>query len=303
MDEHVIDEAVLTRRNGGFLGGFFSSAGFKLFFGAAVVVALVILAASVGARADDEGGVSAAAKARLTQAGLEAPREFIHGAKSDAWRKTTSRVLDKIVREGFEDLQAAGDVELARQLEAEWNGHYVGELKAMALGLPQTISKDLGDHPPLSMWLENYYQMLAARTRGLIRQIRLIDDIRKMNFALAVVFHPRGDWQLQYAGKEWIEYRRHFIPMANIVTYWGSYLGCRYITVKYPDLKQMKRYCGKIATKLEWAMGQYIAPRLSDAVFKRAKLHHGKSAESYDDFDSFVNLLEDSAQSVQAELN
>lgn len=302
MDEHVIDEAVLARRSGGFLGGFFGSAAFKLFFGAAIVVSLVVLAASVGARADDSD-VSAEAKSQLTQASLEAPRELIRGANSEAWRKTTSRILDHVVREGFEDIKAAGDIDLARQLETEWNSQYSDELKSMALGLPVAVSKDLGDHPPLSMWLENYYQMLSARTRGVIRQIRLIDDIHKMNFALAVVFHPRGQWQLQYAGKEWIEYRRHFIPMANIVTYWGSYLGCRYITVKYPDLKQMKRYCGKIATKLEWAMGQYIAPKLSDAVFKRANLRHAKAVESLNDIDSLEQILSESAQSVQAELN
>lgn len=299
MDEQIIEEVVLTRRQGSLFGSIFNSPAFRLFFGAAVVITLVILAASVGARADEH---DAAAKLRLTQAGLESPREFIRGAKSDAWRKTSSQILDKLVREGFEDLEAAGDTALAEQLAHEWNANYVGQLEAIALGLPLDTSKNLGDHPPLSMWVENYYKLLAARTRGMIRQVRIIEDLHKMNFALAVVFHPKGSWQAEYVGKEWIEYRRHFIPMANIITYWGSYFGCRYVTVKVPELKQMKRYCKKIAGKLEWAMGQYVAPKLSDAVFKRAN-RRAKDVEEFENTDALESYLFDAADSVQAELN
>ena len=54
---------------------------------------------------------------------------------------------------------------------------------------------DLGDHPPAILWLAQFHDLLMEYTGGLARQIRLINDINTLNYALPVVFAPNGSWQ------------------------------------------------------------------------------------------------------------
>jgi hypothetical protein len=171
--------------------------------------------------------------------------------------------LNVMVAEGVQELRDSGETKLADKYEGEWNKQFSSYLLVTArLGI-----LDLGDHDPLSAWLSNYYKVLFTKTNGAIRSIRLIEDINTMNYALAVVFSPNGKWRAQassYNDEDRIEYRKHFIPFANIATYWVSLEVCKHYASDYGQL------CDDAADELEHLMGRYVAPPVSDWVFGMA---------------------------------
>jgi hypothetical protein len=92
-----------------------------------------------------------------------------------------------------------------------------------------------------------------------------------MNYALSVVFKPNGIWR-NHTDYDRIEYRKHFIPFADTATYWISLEVCKHYAMQY------KKFCDRGAGILEHVMGRYVAPRISDAVFKLAT-HHQSGGE------------------------
>jgi hypothetical protein len=167
-------------------------------------------------------------------------------------------VLSILVPEGIQELRNAGDNAAADQFEQEWN-------TVILPSLNRTMNPmELGDHDPLSPWLAKFYQTLMTDTHGLIKSIRSISDINTANYALGVVLFPNGKWRTN-TDYDRIEYRKHFIPFADIATYWISLEACNYYTAKYAA--PLKQVCSYAADKLDFYMGRYVAPVLSDEVF------------------------------------
>lgn len=151
------------------------------------------------------------------------------------------------------------DEEMAVQLENVW---------AEGENAFNTVQwRDLGDHDPYIPQLEEFLTQLADKYGTVIYSLPVVEDIRTINFAVPVVFHPKGAWQKSDTDNR-IEYRKHFIPFANIVTFYGSLLACNYFAAKseQPDLKKV---CQPAAEKLKFAMGRYIAPPISDWIFNQ----------------------------------
>jgi hypothetical protein len=147
---------------------------------------------------------------------------------------------------------------MAQQLQDLWNQHE---------DLFYTLAfKDLGDHAPLFTWVEDFLGQMASKYGAVIYKLPIVSDIRMLNFAIPVVFNPHGSWQTTGVDSR-IEYRKHFIPFANLVTYYAANYGCIYAAKKY-GVPQAKQLCGKVAEKLKFAMGRYIAPVVSDWIFK-----------------------------------
>ncbi len=126
---------------------------------------------------------------------------------------------------------------------------------------------DLGDHPPLFPWLDQFLKNLAGKYGQIVYRLPFVQEMVMLNFAIAVVIKPRGSWQVNVDNPR-IEYRKHFIPFANIVTYYASYYGCTYAMQKQGvESRQAKQLCRRAAEQLRHWMGRYVAPVLSDAVF------------------------------------
>jgi hypothetical protein len=182
--------------------------------------------------------------------------DLVNGDYTDA----AQAGMNVIVAEGIQELRDSDEGVLADQLQTEWANQFIGYFLSSHLS-----TFELGDHDPLSPWLTNFYNILFTKTKGLVRSIRLIDDVEKMNFALNVVFHPVGNWRANVSyDADRVEYRKHFIPMSNIITYWVTLETCKHYASSYGQL------CGDGATELEKLMGRYIAPRVSDYVFAQA---------------------------------
>lgn len=186
--------------------------------------------------------------------------------------------LDIIVYEGIKNLRAVGEIQLADQFESEWDNEISGSINPTPAGLVDIM--DIGDHDPLSPWLANFYVVLQQKTLGLVKAIQVVNDLNTLNYALGVVLHPNGAWRA-HTEYDRIEYRKHFIPFANIVTYWGSLEACKHF------LPKVSMVCSYGAEYLEKYMGRNIAPVLSDKVFKIAT--HNKSTELYSVMDDDLN--------------
>ena len=216
-------------------------------------------------------------------------------------RSPVSEAVHNLVHEGFSVLREAGESRVADQYEREWNEHYNRVIVPGDFVFDLAGKNDLGDHPPASAWLAKFYDTLMARTGGIIRSIRIINDINTLNYALPVVFAPRGTWRTGVTNADQIEYRKHFIPFSKIVTYWAAKKGCEYACAQYaPNLKFV---CEPAATSLEWYMGRHVAWRISDKIYAMANggrrwvdSHDSDwsiSAETFEDEMVFMLGLED----------
>jgi hypothetical protein len=272
-----------------------------------VVAALVFIAHSVAAFAATSAGTPGLIDAFNVESNVHA--ELSAGNFSQPAQQT----LNILVKKGIANLAAAGETTLASQLESEWNSglsdylpnHVVVDQTASAsLGFITVL--DIGDHDPLSPWLAKFHDTLSAKTMGIIDGFQVVHDIFTMNYALGVVLHPKANsWKSASATSqenEW-EYRKHFIPMANIISYWATLETCNYVTkAKAPALA---RLCKPAATKLEFYMGRYWAPKMSDFVYEKANGIRAskKNRSSFADAPDFVISEADFEKDVMASAN
>jgi hypothetical protein len=203
--------------------------------------------------------------------------------------KLAKRNLDVLISEGCDRLRTVGEFDLAAQLEQEWTQQVSGMMttRLAAASSDGIGTLELGDFEPVSAWLDNFYNTLYYKTKGLVKGVRVIHDVYLMNYALAVILRPNGNWRLHTAYDR-IEYRKHFIPFANTVTFWASVKACEYY------LPQVKKYCANGSSYLERFMGKHIAPHLSDSVF--SIVTHGQTNAPAPvvqdlDYQAFENLM------------
>jgi len=191
------------------------------------------------------------------QAALDARNHFVSALENKDFSSLTNQVMGNAVAMLAQELRNRSDEAMASQLEIVWNNN-----QSVFFGSQFT---DLGDHAPLIPQLEAYFVQLSDKYGPVLAAIPYVADIRILNFALPVVFQPHGSWQSKDVDSR-IEYRKHFIPFANIVTYYTVLFGCQYIAVKeaQPDLKKL---CQPAADKLKFYMGRYAAPQISDWIF------------------------------------
>jgi hypothetical protein len=207
------------------------------------------------------------------QAAIGARNEFIQALVQRDYVDLARAGFDHAVRDLADQLEQNQDlgsdrIAIAQGLRAEW-GDDGGESQfAMALAMGVTMGTlDLGDHAPLFAWLEQKLVQLEDKYGAIITRLPIVQNVRMLNFALPVVFAPASkSWQLVNQDNR-IEYRKHFIPFANLVTYYASLYACNAVVIKsqYP---QLKRFCKTAAQKLQFAMGRYVAPHISDFVYK-----------------------------------
>lgn len=114
--------------------------------------------------------------------------------------------------------------------------------------------------------LTDQYKKLRLRFGDMLVARLHLDDINIINYAIPVVFHPVVD---KKSGETWdkLEYSKHFVPFASVVTYWASYGTCYFLTKKLP---QVRKYCKNISGLLRTGMTNWAAPRLSDWVYDTA---------------------------------
>jgi hypothetical protein len=231
------------------------------------ILAIVLVALSfqvkAGAQtvnADDMKSINTANEYRAMQAALDARNAFVNALLRKDYVAVTHDAFQHAIEGLVEEMASRNDQEMATELQTLWNDN-----ESMFYSLAFT---DLGDHAPLFKWLDAYMDKMASKYGSVILSLPIVADLRMLNYAIPVVFSPRGSWQ-QSGVDSRIEYRKHFIPFANLVTYYAANYGCVYFAKKY-QVPMAKQICGKVADKLKFAMGRYIAPVVSDWIFKAA---------------------------------
>ena len=197
----------------------------------------------------------------VLQASLDVRDQFVTALQNQDFTAITHSAMGDAVAMLAQDLRDRSDETMAANLENVWTQNESLFFTAQF--------RDLGDHAPLIPKLEDFFNQLSNKYGSVILSLPIVSDLRTLNFAIPVVFQPRGAWQSKDPSFDnRIEYRKHFIPFANIVTYYGVLIGCNYLAKKEGQ-GDMKKVCQTAADKLKFAMGRYIAPVISDWIFKQ----------------------------------
>ena len=164
-------------------------------------------------------------------------------------------------------MRAEGHHDVADEIETEYRLYYRGSVTALALGI-----KEIGDHPPLSQWLESVHKKIHDTIGDFLCKQIHIHDIWILNYSIPVVFSPEAYTQKDYldhfAGHLiWGWFWEHH-GFAGVVTYWvvnGVCIGATY------GLGIVTFVCGPIASFAENVMDKRIAPGMGVRIWERAQ--------------------------------
>lgn len=168
--------------------------------------------------------------------------------------RVVDKAVDNLVQTGLRAMSEKGYGHEAARFDGEWQHTYKNYFSKMG-------AMDIGDHKPWSEWLVLFYDALEVMI-GHEACVRMhLDDIWVFNYAIPVVFHPTNhEWDM-------LEYQKHFVPFAGSCAYWLSYTACAIITWGSGAIMMV---CTPIGEAIEWTMVTFVAPGLSDRVYKRA---------------------------------
>jgi hypothetical protein len=200
------------------------------------------------------------------QAAIDARNEFVQALLKKDFTSFAHQSFDVAIHEFAQQIRdEQNDAVLADELLAKWNQSSMSFNRALTMQ-----AMDIGDHSPLFPWINDFLGKMSSKYGTIILTLPIVKDILMVNYALPVVFSPRGTWQTDGQVEDVdnrIEYRKHFIPFANFVTYYTALIGCNYI-VQHQGQTQLKKVCKPAAEKLRFVMGRYIAAPISDWIFK-----------------------------------
>jgi hypothetical protein len=163
--------------------------------------------------------------------------------------------LDAMVTFASYKLKQKHHVAQAEQILKEW-----GDLNRA--GGWATLG--IGDHAPLNAWLDKWYHTLEFVLGHNVMVATRLVDIDTLNHALKVVFGCMGIQQAE--GKPLLEpdFAIHFEEMCGVVAYWGTFFACVGFTWGTGFL-----FCSPLAWGAEFLIGDLIAPRFSNTVWKK----------------------------------
>jgi hypothetical protein len=199
------------------------------------------------------------------QAAIDLRNEFVKALEKKDFVPFAQRGMDGAIRmlaDQMRDVYA--DPEMAERLIRNWESSSV---RFEAILSSKVL--DLGDHEPLFPWINETLGEMAAKYGTIIYTLPIVKDVQMINYALPVVFQPKGTWQTDTASQGLdlrVEYRKHFIPFANFVTYYVTLIGCQIVADRQGQ-PELKKVCKPAAEKLQFAMGRHVAPVVSDWIF------------------------------------
>lgn len=178
----------------------------------------------------------------------------------DTYAARSDKSIERMIKFAAYLLDRKGYSQEADKLRAEYDNFYTNAVYYTYLGVQPV---DLGDHKPLSQWLADWYEVLENALGPTVMNLTHLVDIKIMNYAIPVVFHPKG-----YLGDSWDmkEYRNHFVPFSGVVAYWATWATCVGLTWGAGAITFI---CGPIAEVSKYIVVKKIAPPLSDRIYIR----------------------------------
>jgi hypothetical protein len=225
------------------------------------VMAFVVTQVSTSQASESASSVSAAVQA--INAALDSRDLAMSEISDDQIHHTAQDTANMVIDEALLALRNEGYHSEADQYERRWNADFAN----FFLRRPMF---DLGDHGPLLSWLARFHQVLEATIGSKKAHMGILGDLYDLNYAIPVVFAPNGEWRTRSTRRDTTEYREHFVPFTNVVTYWTTRLTCEQVMRAKGAAKQGRKLCPFIAGKLSMVSDRFLAPKLSDYVFARA---------------------------------
>jgi hypothetical protein len=229
----------------------------------ATVVAMAFLAAQASTSQASESTSSVSAAIQAIEAALGVRDEAMSEISDNRIQRTAQTTVNTVVDEALYALRSEGFHSEADQYERRWNADFADFFLRRPLF-------DLGDHGPLLLWLARFHQVLEATLGSKKAHEGILGDVYDLNYAIPVVFAPNGEWRTRSTRRDTKEYRAHFVPFTNIVTYWATLLTCEQVMRSKGAAKQGRKLCPFVAGKLRMVSDRFLAPKLSDFVFARA---------------------------------
>jgi hypothetical protein len=188
----------------------------------------------------------------------QTPTQYVsHEIDQGRIGSVTLETIDILVKESVDELIAAGHIDEAYDIQVGWN-QTSASMDRFAL---QPF--DLGDHAALNDYLTQMYNQMEAVMGDTVLKSTRLYDIKIINYAIPVVFDPRmesGKWSHP---EPKVEYSKHFVPFASMMTYWIARVGCQVSGAP-------KQVCGPVAGVSEHLMKTRLGGQLSDQVYDRA---------------------------------
>lgn len=179
-------------------------------------------------------------------------------------REKTNMALNALIRIACVHLRLRGHKQEAKEILQQWETNWNGYI--------MRIGRDIGDHEPLSAWVSVTYLIIEGLIGPTVMEFLHLDDIFILNHAIPVVFHPCDFPMDNVSGERIVEYKRHFASGGTrngfmpTVSFWVSYIGC--VAGTYGAGFVM--VCSPIGSGVEWVTKQWVAPKLSDYIWKQS---------------------------------
>lgn len=175
--------------------------------------------------------------------------------------------MNRALQRAIDELNSRGETALASQINSEWVSKFGGSLFSS--------DRDIGDHKGISQWINDTYrkiEFVLGRDFCVNTHIAALLTFNSAN----VVVKPCSFPMDSVSGTRIDEYRRHFagksansdsryngvIPEA---TFFACEIACLTGTAGAGSV-----LCGIAASIGEKIMAMFVAPPLSDKIFKRA---------------------------------
>ena len=164
-------------------------------------------------------------------------------------------------------LVAEGHTALAATIKAEYEATYK---MALTRGLFGTL--ELGDHPPMSTWLDSVHERIHDALGDFLCKYFRFHDIYILNHGIRVIFNPKDydlkDYKDHFAGHLIWGYFWEHHGVAGVVSFWVVQGVCTGATW---GLGLVTFVCTPIASLAEHVVDKHVAPPIAEAIWQRAQ--------------------------------
>lgn len=175
--------------------------------------------------------------------------------------------MDALIGRAVLVLSYEGHHKLADDISYEYEQFYRFALTRNLLGIDE-----IGDHPPMSEWLDEIHQKIHDALGDMLCQYFRFHDIHILNRGIPVVMRPGlydlKDYKDHFAGHLifgwWFEHH----GVAGVAAYWLVDGAC--IAGSY-GLGIIVFVCSPIASLAEKVMDKHIAPPIAERIWNRAQ--------------------------------
>ena len=178
----------------------------------------------------------------------------------------TDQAMQAIINQAAEVLDYYGYEKDAASIKSEYARSYTTAFSGMFLG-----DKELGDHPPMSVWLDTVHKRIEDSIGEYLCKFFHLHDMYVLNYGFPSILRPgalgREDYMDAFAGHLiWGWFWEHH-GVSGVVTYWLVNGACSMGTA---GMGVVAFICGPISGFAETSVDKYLAPKIGGRIWELA---------------------------------